>query len=52
MRSVKFDYDKDNDDLFLFDTKSKSKGSVEFGDLILDWRFNTRFRFQEKFSRN
>lgn len=34
---VKFDYDEKNDDLFLYDSKSKSKGSVELGDLILDF---------------
>lgn len=37
MRKVNFSYDKENDDLFLSIPKSKSKGSVELGDLILDF---------------
>lgn len=36
-RKFDFDYDLENDDLFLFNPKSKSKGSVEMGDLILDF---------------
>ncbi len=40
MQKYKFSYDKDNDDLFLFNPKSKSKGSVELGDLVLD--YNTK----------
>jgi len=37
MQKLNFSYDKENDDLFLFSPKSKSKGSVELGDLILDY---------------
>ena len=37
MKKFSFSYDKENDDLFLYDPKSKSKGSVEVGDLILDF---------------
>ena len=37
MQKFNFSYDKENDDLFLFNPKSKSKGSVEIGDLILDY---------------
>jgi len=33
---MKFSYDSKMDDLFIFDTSSKSKGSIEIGDLILD----------------
>lgn len=29
-------YDKEYDDLFLFDPQEKSKGSIELGDIILD----------------
>lgn len=37
MQKFKFSYDKENDDLFLFSSKSKSKGSVELGDLVFDF---------------
>ncbi|MEE8358115.1 MAG: DUF2283 domain-containing protein [Candidatus Hydrothermarchaeales archaeon] len=37
MEEFEFNYDVDNDDLFLFDKKGHSKGSVEFGDLIFDF---------------
>ena len=40
MQNFKFDYDQENDDLFLFSPKSKSRGSVELGKIILD--FNSR----------
>lgn len=40
MPKFKFSYDEDTDDLFLFNPKSKSKGSVELGNLILD--YNTK----------
>jgi len=43
MQKFKFSYDKENDDLFLYNPKSKSKGSVELGDLILD--YNTKKEF-------
>ena len=36
-QEFKFDYDESSDDLFLFSPKSKSKGSVEFGDIVLDF---------------
>ena len=36
MEKFKIDYDKESDDLFLY-AKEKSKGSVEIGDLILDF---------------
>ena len=37
MSKFKFSYDKENDDLFLFNPNCKSKGSVELGDIILDY---------------
>jgi uncharacterized protein YuzE len=37
MQKFNFSYDRENDDLFLFSKKSKSKGSVEMGDLVLDY---------------
>ena len=43
MQKFNFSYDKDNDDLFLFSPKSKSKGSVELGDIIFD--YNTKKEF-------
>ncbi|MFA5797257.1 MAG: DUF2283 domain-containing protein [Candidatus Woesearchaeota archaeon] len=36
-RKFKFDYDKENDSLFLYDPKSKSKASVEVNDMIIDY---------------
>lgn len=32
-----FSYDQENDDLFLHKPRAKSRGSVELGDLILDY---------------
>lgn len=40
MQKFKFSYDEGSDDLFLFSSASKSKGSIEIGDLILD--FNSK----------
>ena len=37
MQKFKFSYDKESDDLFLYNPKSKSKGSVELGDLVFDY---------------
>ena len=36
MEKFNIDYDNESDDLFLY-AKEKSKGSVEIGDLILDF---------------
>jgi uncharacterized protein YuzE len=33
----KFDYDYENDSLFVYDSMSKSKSSVEIDDLIIDY---------------
>ena len=33
---MKFDYDPEIDDLFIYYSNSKSKGSIEIGDIILD----------------
>ena len=43
MDKYNFSYDADNDDLFLYKPKSVSKGSVEFGNVILD--FNNKKDF-------
>jgi hypothetical protein len=43
MQKYKFSYDKENDDLLLFGPKSKSRGSVELGDIIID--FNSKKEF-------
>ncbi|MBU1199892.1 MAG: DUF2283 domain-containing protein [Nanoarchaeota archaeon] len=37
MQKLNFSYDKENDDLFLYNPNSKSKGSIELGDIILDF---------------
>ncbi|MBS3115448.1 DUF2283 domain-containing protein [Candidatus Woesearchaeota archaeon] len=37
MQNFKFSYDDENDDLFLHSAVSKSKGSVELGNLIFDY---------------
>jgi len=40
MQEFKFDYDKENDDLFLYSTKTKTTASVEIGDVVLDFDKN------------
>lgn len=40
MKDFDFSYDRVNDDLFMYYPKSRSKGSVEIGNIILD--FNAR----------
>lgn len=37
MRKFKFSYDRENDDLLVFNHHSKSKGSIELGDIIIDF---------------
>ncbi|MCK5234761.1 MAG: DUF2283 domain-containing protein [Candidatus Aenigmarchaeota archaeon] len=37
MKDFDFSYDKVNDDLFMYYPKSKSKGSVEIGNIIIDY---------------
>jgi hypothetical protein len=37
MVNFEFSYDQENDDLFLFRKDAKSKGSIEFGNLVLDF---------------
>ena len=39
MRKYNMSYDKEQDDLFLYNPIAKSKGSVEFGDLVLDYNY-------------
>lgn len=36
----KFDYDTKYDDLFIYNSDKKSRGAVEFGDLIIDFDSN------------
>lgn len=40
MQNFKHSYDEKEDDLFLYNSNSKSKGSIEIGDLIID--FNSK----------
>lgn len=37
MRRFEFDYDYENDDLFIYDKECKSSGSIEIGDVVLDF---------------
>lgn len=37
MQKFDFSYDVENDDLFLFNPSSKSKGGVEIGDITIDY---------------
>ncbi len=37
MQKFKFSYDKENDDLFLFNPKSRSQDSVLAGDIVIDY---------------
>lgn len=36
IQDFKYSYDKENDDLFLYLNGSKSKGSIELGNFVLD----------------
>ncbi|MBN2330313.1 MAG: DUF2283 domain-containing protein [Candidatus Aenigmarchaeota archaeon] len=37
MQEFKFDYDKENNDLFIYSGKKKSTASVELGDIVFDF---------------
>jgi uncharacterized protein YuzE len=37
IRKFNFDYDKENDSLFVYDPKSKTKNSIEIDDIIIDF---------------
>lgn len=37
LRKFNFDYDSENDSLFIYDPDTKSKGSVEMDDFIIDF---------------
>lgn len=37
MKKFEFDYDAQNDDLFVYDKETKSTASVEIGDVVLDF---------------
>ena len=43
MSKFKFSYDEENDDLFLYNSNSRSKGSVEIGNLIMDYNNKKEF---------
>jgi uncharacterized protein YuzE len=43
MQRFNFSYDRESDDLFLFNPKSKSKGSVELGNIIFDYNNKKEF---------
>ena len=40
MEQVKFNYDKENDDLFIYFPDKKSNGAVEIGNFVLDFDEN------------
>jgi uncharacterized protein YuzE len=40
LKKLNFDYDPENDSLFIYDTNSKSKASVELDDFIIDFNSN------------
>lgn len=40
MQEFKFNYDSENDDLFIYSEKLKSKGAVELGSLVFDFDLN------------
>ena len=37
MRNFEYDYDKDNDDLFMYKKDAKSAGAIELGNLVIDF---------------
>jgi uncharacterized protein YuzE len=39
MRNFEYDYDKDNDDLFMYKKDAKSTGAVELGNVVLDFDY-------------
>lgn len=43
IKKFNFSYDKEHDDLFLFNPESKSKGSIEIGDIIFDYNSKKEF---------
>jgi uncharacterized protein YuzE len=40
MKDFKFDYDKENDDLFIYLEGKKSNGAIEVGDFVFDFDKN------------
>src|SRR3989344_5441935 len=40
IKKYKFDYDPENDSLFIYNSESKSSSSVEIDDLIIDYNSN------------
>ena len=43
MQEFKFDYDEENNDLFIYNDKKKSAASVEIGDIVFDFDSSKRF---------
>src|SRR3989338_5675685 len=43
MQKYNFSYDKEQDDLFVYSPRSKSKGSVELGNLVFDYNSKKEF---------
>jgi uncharacterized protein YuzE len=43
MKNFKFDYDEENDDLFLFEEGKKSSGAVEIGNFVIDFDEDENF---------
>jgi len=39
-QKFKFDYDEENDSLFVFNPDTKSKASIEVGELVIDFNSN------------
>ena len=37
MKNFNFDYDEENDNLFIYSGESKSSGAVEFGNFVIDF---------------
>lgn len=40
MKEFKYDYDKENDDLFIYLPNSKSNGAIEIGNFVFDFDKN------------
>jgi uncharacterized protein YuzE len=43
MKQFKFDYDEENDDLFIYLDGSKSNGAVEIGNFVIDFDKDENF---------
>jgi uncharacterized protein YuzE len=43
MKKYNFDYDRDNDDLFIFENGKKSRGAIEVGNFVIDFDEDENF---------